>query len=143
MKKGAYALFKYFKGILLQCDTVSNNTPYTNSSYKEAWHVAECENEISNKNSIACVSDNKANCSIGCNEESAFADILGRSNVNKECGCQTDSIDDSSSNISRSAFKDLMEDIKLQLMVEMKKMIDENRKEIKDIREEGEKETRN
>ena len=138
MKKGAYALFKYFKGILLHCDTVSNNTPYTNSSYKEAWNVADCENEMSNKNSVGCVSDNKRNCSNGCNEESAFVNILGRSNVNKE----TDSIDDSSLNMSRSAFKHLMEDIKLQLMVEMKKMIKENKKEIRDIKEEGENETK-
>ena len=127
---------------MLQCDTVSNNTPFTNSSNKGTWHVAECENEISNKNSVGCVSDNKGNCLIGCNEESAFVDILGRSNVNKESGCQTDSIDDSSLNMSRSAFNDLMEDIKLQLMVEMKKMIEENRKEIKDIKEEGKNETK-
>ena len=55
-------------------------------------------------------------------------------------GSETDSIDESSLNVSKTTLKDLMEGVKIQLIVEMKNIIEENKKGLKDMNRENEKE---
>ena len=83
MKDGAYTVCKYFKSMLLQCDTVSSNTRNSNLSPKEAWVMAASENGISNHDDIGCMSEDKANLNLltCCNDRRALVGTLAIKNI--------------------------------------------------------------
>ena len=97
---------------------------------------------ISNQDSFGCISDSKTYNmhSSGCNGVTLVADGLSLHDSNAESSVQTDSIHYSSLNLSRATFHDLMEDVKIELMLDMKTMIEENRKQIEEMNEGNRKE---
>ena len=94
------------------------------------------ENENSNQDSIGCISDNKANLflSSGGNAESSSRNLHGTSNMDAETIPRKDLVDDSSLNMSRASAEESMEDVKIQqLIVEMRNMHEQIRKETKSM----------
>ena len=138
MRNGVNAVFTFIKSILLQCDTASNKKVHIGQSRKDAGVMVVSEDGISNRGSFVCISENKTNITLltECNDESSLVDRLDLNDMNAETGAGTDSIDASSLNMPRAIFQDLMEDVKIQLILEMKTMIEENREEMKHINEE-------
>ena len=94
---------------------------------------------ISNQDSFVGISESKTNVTIltKCNADSALVDDLDLNDINAETSAGTGSIDESSLNMPSATFQDLMEDVKIQLILEMKTMIEESRKEMRDMNEEN------
>ena len=142
MKNGVNVIFTYIKNTLLRYHTVSHSTSHNNPSPKQAWILVSGENENSNPDSIGCISDKTTNVflSSGGNSESSSRNILGLDDIIEERNSQKDSIEDESLNLSRASVKELVEDIKTQLTIELRNMREENRKETKDMIKENRKE---
>ena len=139
----AIAIFTYLKNLLVQCDTVSKKIKRRKQSAKGAGIIVDSENGISNNNSMVGISNNKTKLTLSTvsDGEQALLDALEFENINAERSFQRDSFDDLSLNMPRTAPKDLMEDVKIQLLVAMKNMNEENRKEMKVLHNENQKET--
>ena len=127
---------------MLQCDTLSSKTSPYNPSPKEQGFIDASGNGVLSKNSIGSASDatRYVNSLTDREEERALADTSGLNDMNAKISPHKDVVGDSSLNMPRATIKDLMEDVKIQVIVEMKNMIEENRKEMRDLNEENWKE---
>ena len=144
MINGAKAIFTCFKNILFQRSIESNKTRHNHPSPKEARIMVGSKNGNSNPNSIESTSDIKTNVALltdwhGCG---TIMDTLDPNNINDNSIAHTDSFDDSSLKTTRALLKDLMDDVKAQLLVEVKEVIDGNRKETTSLIEDGKKDTK-
>ena len=138
MRNGVNAVFTHIKNILLQCDTVSNKKINTTKSPKEAGAMVGSEDGVSNQDSIWGNSENKTDVTrlTGFNVESSLVADIGLNDINAKRSAQTDVIDISSLNMSRTATQVLMEDDNIQLIFEMSNTIEETRKEVREMKEE-------
>ena len=146
MSNGENAIFTYLKNIFLRCDTASKKTNPTRPSRKEAWLIAAGENGISGQDRTGCISHNKStniSHSISCTREGALLDSLGDIDINVERSSEAKSMDHPSLNMFSATLKNVMEDTKIQLLIEVKNMIEENRKETESMIEENRRATNN
>ena len=100
------------------------------------------EDAVSNESSFECISGNTTNITLSnkFTGGSSSIDDLDINDSNAEVNARTDSIDDLSLNTSRATLQYLMEAVKIELILEMKNMIEESRKETKRLIEENRKE---
>ena len=105
--------------------------------------MAPGERETSNQNLIRDISGIERNVALlrGSNEENALVDTLDINHIHAESSTHAGSLDNTSLNRSRAALEDLMKDVKIQV-IEMKRMIEENRKEMRDMNEVNREETK-
>ena len=127
----------WMKGAFTSFSNVLRNT-----SKNKVWIMAPIENRKSKQDLTGWVSDKKENVSrsTGCDGVTSLMDDLCLTNINAEISSENDSTDSSSLNIFKDAFKDLMEEARIQLIVDMETIIQENRKEIKHLNDENKKE---
>ena len=142
MMNGANTIFICFKNVFLQCDTVSQNTSHIDLSPKDAWALVENQNGNVCHDSTGSLSDNKKNTPIllGGSGERASINTFGPNDTNSQNKPQTYSTDEVSLNMPSVTFEHSLEDIKSQLIVEMKNVADENLKKMKEMNEENRKE---
>ena len=138
MRNGANVVFTFFKTILLQCDTVSNKTIQSVKSPKEAGVMFGGEDCISNQDSFGGISESKTNIALltEFDGSSSVDDCLSLNNINAGISERNDPMDGAYLNKSRAIFQDLIGDVKIQLILDMKNMIEESRKETKILIEE-------
>ena len=139
MRNGANAVFTFIKSILLQCDTASNKKIHIGQSREDAGVMVASEDGKSNRGAFVCISENKTNITLltECNDESSLVDGLDLKDMNVETSAGIDAIRESSLNMPRATFQDLIEDVKIQLILEMRTMIEENKEEMKHRKEEN------
>ena len=116
----------------------SNNKPST----KETWIDEASEKEIFTQDSIGIIINNKkyATRLISGNGKSSLGDVPGPDDDKFERGQRKYSNDESSLNILSAKVKDSTEDAKIQLILEMRNMIEDNRKDMRIAIEDNRKE---
>ena len=143
MRIGMNAVFTSFRTILRNISkNTASETNANDLSPKEAMVVNE--NDTSNQNLIRSISDKKVNdsCLTSGNGEISLVDDQYLTIIDAESSSENESTDNSSLIMFRAAFKDLMDEAKIQLIVDIKTMVEENRKEMKGLNEENKKETK-